>query len=318
MLGYLTDRPEIGRDCARAQPATRAAGRAAVLLLAGVLAGCAAASLDHAGSLSSYAGLTRSDGLLTQSSLSVDEAGVLAARTVRILPTSVTEKARGAPVSAEQRRLIANAIDRSLCVGLSERFTVVVSKHADLIVQAFVSDIVPTNEYAAAASKAAAIAKSVVLPDIPGPSLRLPIGLGSLSVEAEARGAAGEQRAAMIWGRGANALFGTTRVSAAGDAYEFASAFGDDFSALLVTGESPFGKIPGLPSAQRVQAMSGGASSQAACEAFGRAPGVSGFLGGIVGAPPEWTDKGAADPAVIAVAPSSEKPRAYNSSPSSQ
>lgn len=309
MLEPVSDGRQPGPCLARMRSAGRAAGRGAGLALAGALAGCATASLDQAGALSSYAGLTRSDGVLTQSQISVDKPAVIAAQTVRIVPTSFTPKAQGAPVSDEQRRLIANAIDRSLCAGLGERFTVVAGKHADLTVQAFVSDIVPTNEYAAAASKAASIAKSVLLPDIPGPALRIPIGLGSLSVEAEARGTAGEQRAAMVWGRGANALFGTTRVSAAGDAYEFAGAFGDDFSTLIVTGESPFGKLPGLPSGQRLQTMAGGAPKQVLCEAFGRAPGVTGFLGGVVGAPPEWTDKGAADLGIVALAPTAAGPR---------
>ena len=178
MLNLMSGGRQPVRRLATMRSAGRAVGRGAGLALTGALAGCASASLDQAGALSSYAGLTRSDGILTQSQISVDKPAILAAQTVRIVPTSFTPKAQGAPVSNEQRRLIANAIDRSLCVGLGERFTVVADKQADLTVQAFVSDIVPTNEYAAAASKAASVAKSVLLPDIPGPTLRLPIGLG--------------------------------------------------------------------------------------------------------------------------------------------
>lgn len=291
---------------------------ALALLLGGFAGGCATASLDEAGALSSYAGLGRSDGMLTQSRIAVDKSAVLGAKTVRLIPTSFVGRAAGVPLTPDQRQLIANAIDRSLCVGLSERLIVLRSGPADLTVRAFVSQIMPTNEYAAAASKAASIAKSVLLPDIPGPTLRLPIGLGSLSVEAEATGAGGEQRAAMIWGRGANALFGTTRVSAAGDAYEFASAFGDDFSTLLVTGESPFGKMPGLPSGERLRAMAGGAPKQAVCEAFGRSPGVTGLIGGIVGAPPEWTDRGAVQSEAASEGVAADRRAAYNVSPASQ
>ena len=293
----------IAAGGSRWRPARRAFASAVALPLAMSLGGCATASLEEAGALSSYGGMIRSDGMLAQSRLMVDKPAVLAAKTVRLVPTSFTGKAVGSPVSVEQRRLIANAVDRALCVGLAERFALVGSKQADLTVQAFVSDVVPTNEYAAAASKAASIAKSVVLPDIPGPMLRIPIGLGTLTVEAEARDRAGQQRAAMIWGRGANALFGTTRVSTAGDAYEFAGLFGDDFSALLVSGETPFGKMPSLPSTDRIRTMAGGAHRDEACEAFGRAPGVAGLLGGIVGAPPEWTDKGSVEPAPDKAAP---------------
>jgi hypothetical protein len=313
--------PCLGRHGGRETTARRAgapAGGALALLLGALSGGCVTASLDEAGALSSYGGLGRSDGMLTQSRIAIDKPAILGASTERLIPISFVGKAAATPLTPEQRQLIANAVDRSLCVGLSERLTVRRSGPADLTVQAFVSQIVPTNEYAAAASKAASIAKSVLLPDIPGPTLRLPIGLGSLSVEAEARGAAGEQRAAMIWGRGANALFGTTRVSAAGDAYEFASAFGDDFSTLIVTGESPFGKMPALPSGQRLQAMAGGAPKQAVCEAFGRAPGVTGLIGGIVGAPPEWTDRGAAGLGTPADVAGPDRLPAYKVSPASQ
>jgi hypothetical protein len=38
----------------------------------------------------------------------------------------------------------------------------------------------------------------------------------------------------------------------AGDAYDLAASFGDDFSKLLVTGASPFKTMPSPPSMQRV------------------------------------------------------------------
>jgi len=36
----------------------------------------------------------------------------------------------------------------------------------------------------------------------------------------------------------------------------------------------------------------GGAPKESACEVFGRGAGVAGLLGGAMGLPPEWTDKG--------------------------
>lgn len=257
-----------------------------------LVSGCASAALDGGGSLSSYDDLKQSDGLLAKSKLTVNKSEVLAARTVRIVPTIFAVKARVEGITDEQRKLIANAVDRSLCAGLSERFTVVTTDDADLIVYALVTQMTPTDEKAVAATKVASVAKTILLPGVPVPTPRLPIGLGTLSMEAEARGRDGRQQAAMVWGRGASALFSSSRISSSGDAYEFASAFGEDFSKMLVTGKSPFGTLPSPPSIERIQSLAGGAPKHPACEAFGREPGLVGLVGGAIGAPPEWTDKG--------------------------
>lgn len=163
---------------------------------------------------------------------------------------------------------------------------------ADLTVHAVVTHLAPTNATAAAASKIASIAPAIFLPGVPVMAPRIPIGLGSLSLEAEARDQSGVQKAAMIWARGANSFTSAPRASSDGDAYDLAAAFGDDFSKLLVTGSSPFGKTPSVPSMQKIGASLGGAPKSAACEAFGRDPGLVGLIGGGVGLPPEWTDKG--------------------------
>jgi hypothetical protein len=194
--------------------------------------------------------------------------------------------------------LIANAVDRSLCSGLSDHFQIVAAAQAaDLTVRAFITRVIPTDEIAAAASKVTSVATSVAVAvgavTVPMPTLRFPIGLGGLALEAEAVDRAGSQTAAIVWARGADSLTTKARVSSAGDAYELASSFGDDFSKLLVTGASPFKTLPLPPSLQRVGALFGGAPKESACEAFGRGPGVSGLLGSAIGLPPEWTDKGA-------------------------
>jgi hypothetical protein len=128
---------------------------------------------------------------------------------------------------------------------------------------------------------------------VPIPTPRIPIGLGGLAVEAEAFDQAGRQQAAMIWARGADAFTSKPKVSTAADAYDLASSFASDFSKLLVTGSSPFQTLPSLPSVHSISAMFGGPPKEAACEVFGRGPGVAGLIGGFVGLPPEWTDKGA-------------------------
>jgi hypothetical protein len=275
---------------------TKALRRAGVVLaLILCVAGCASASLEGDGSLSSYQDLKASDGMLAKSKLFVSSEAVSAARTVKIVPATFSPKAQVDGVSDEQRKLIGNAINRSLCGNLSDKFTLVSSGDADLTVYTRVTQLTATDATAVAASKGGAIAKAIFLPGVPVPTPRIPIGLGSLSVEVGARGRDDRQVAAMIWGRGANFLSGSARVSTSGDAYELASAFGDDFSTMLITGKSPFGTMPRTPSLERVRALAGGPPKYAACAAFGREPGVTGLVGGAIGVPPEWNDKGGTD-----------------------
>jgi hypothetical protein len=173
-----------------------------VVCLQLLLAGCATAPLDHAGSLSSYDSLEQADGLMAKSKLHINKNAVLAAKTVRIVPTVFAETARLDAITDDQRKLVANAIDRSLCIGLSERLEVVpASQPADLTVHTVVTHMDPTNEKVVAVSKVAQVAKTVLLPGIPAPVPRIPIGLGSLSIEVEARGYRGKQVAAWYGGR---------------------------------------------------------------------------------------------------------------------
>jgi hypothetical protein len=264
-----------------------------------LIAACAASvPLEQAGLLSSYQRLAPDSGLLTQAQVSVNRDEILGAKTIRIIPTSLFAAVAEAKLSEAQLTLIANAVDRSLCTGLSDRFQIVPSAQAaDLTVHAFIMRIIPTDETAAAASKVTSVATSVAMAvtvaPVPVPSLRIPIGLGGLALEAEAVDRTGSQKAAMVWARGANSLTSRPRVSPAGDAYDLAASFGEDFSKLLVTGASPFKTLPSLPSMQRVGSLLGSAPKESACEAFGRSPGVTGLVGSVIGLPPEWTDKGA-------------------------
>lgn len=262
-----------------------------------LMAGCASVSLEQKGALSSYDHLAPSNGVLTQAKVSVSKDDVLAAKTIRIMPTTFALSAIDTKLSDTQRGLVANAVNRSLCIGLSDRFQIVpLSEPADLTVHASITRIIPTDENAAAASKALSVATTVATAalsvSVPVPSVRVPIGLGGLALEAEAVDPSRAQKAAMIWARGADSFTSQPRVSQAGDAYDLASSFGDDFSKLLLTGASPFQTLPSLPSMHRVGSMFGGAPKQSACDGFGRS-GVADMLGGKLGMPPEWTDKGA-------------------------
>ena len=290
----------------------RSAGYAGVFAVAGSIGGCAPAPLVQGVGLSSYDAMVPADGVLTKSRLAVNKEQVLAARTVRIVPTSFPSHI--APkLTSQQRALVANSVNRGLCVSLSDRFEVVPpDQPADLTVQAHVTQATETDEVAAGLSAATSIGMNFVDLGVPVPTPRLPIGMGNLSMEAAATDPSGQQQASMLWARGANAFFSSPRASKASDAYELADAFGEDFGALLVKGESPFGHGGiDLPSAQKINSVMGLPPKHVACERYGRYPGLAGMVGGQLGLPPEWTDKGAgpaapatpAEPAAVAAVP---------------
>ena len=117
------------------------------------------------------------------------------------------------------------------------------------------------------------------------------MGLGGLSVEAEATTREGEQVGAMVWAKGANFVTTSARVSQIGDAYSLAASFGNDFSKMLVTGKTPFKGLPKMPSGQRIKSGLGGKPKYPACENFGRSPGLKDLAASQIGIPPSWTDK---------------------------
>jgi hypothetical protein len=258
--------------------------------VAASMAGCATAPLETSGSLASYNGLAPADGLTTKSKMRVDKADVLAARSVSIIPTSFSNSATQAALTAKERRVIANAVDRSVCIGLSDRFEVVPSgQPADLTVHVTVTHVTVTDASVAGAAKVASAAPMFISAGFPIVVPRIPYGMGSLSVEAEARDIQGQQKAAFVWARAADSFTSSPRVAASGDAYDLAGEFGTDFSKLLITGENPFDHKLSIPSMQRVNSTFGGKPKYAACDAFGRT-GIPAMIGGKLGAPPEWND----------------------------
>ena len=210
-----------------------------------------------------------------------------------------------APLTAADRRLIANAADRALCYDLSLRYDIVTSRDADLTVRAQVTRVVPTNLIGAggtiAGSAAVSIASQVGVGFADGlgriPIPRLPIGLGSLTVEAEALDRRHEQRAAMVWGGAANSFTSQPRFSPASDAYDLAGEFGQDFGYFLATGVDPFTAPNTLPNWDRIRVtILGEAPLDPDCAVYGRAPGVDGMITDYIGLPPEYGDKGPAAP----------------------
>ncbi|WP_105431382.1 DUF3313 domain-containing protein [Neorhizobium sp. T6_25] len=251
--------------------------------------GCAAVPLEQANSLTSYESLTSHNGRLTKANYKVSSGDLGAIKTIYIAPTMVSGAAVHSIKNPSDRALVANVISRALCVGVSDHFEVVRSKEdADLIVHATITQIVPTNATMAGLSTATSLGASV-FSSVPVP--RLPMGLGGLSVEAEATTREGKQVGAMVWAKGANFMTTSARVSQIGDAYSLGASFGGDFSKMLVTGKSPFKALPKIPSGQRIKSGLGGKPKYPACDLFGRSPGLKDFAASQVGMPPSWTDK---------------------------
>lgn len=283
----------IGPASTRAQCSPAASALISCLLLS-VVAGCAAVPLEEANTLTSYSGLTSNNGKFTKAKFKVDPGDLVVNKTVYIEPTQISPNAALSIKKPSDSALVANVISRALCVGVSDRFQVVDQReNADIVVHATVTRIVPTNATVAGLSTATSLGASLVSP-VPVP--RFPIGLGGLAVEAEATTRDGKQVGAMVWSKGANAITTGARASQIGDAYSLASSFGGDFSKMLVTGKTPYKGLPRIPSGQKIKSGLGGKPKYAACERFGRSPGVKDFAASQIGLPPSWTDK---QPAVV-------------------
>jgi Protein of unknown function (DUF3313) len=255
-----------------------------------LLSGCVQSTLQPGGNLSSYNNLHADHGIVTKSLYYADKQGLAKAHTVRIEPTSIGPGSAKSISNLQDLRLVANAIDRSICTGLSDRFALVSGDTpADITVHATTIEIGPTNATIAGISTIASIGASAVTP-VPVP--RIPLGLGELMVEAEAKDSAGNQVAALVWSRGANIITEQARMSQVGDAYSLAYDFGNDFSVMLNRGGSPMNS-EWIASVQKLDFMLGAKPKYVACEAFGRAPGVAGFVEGQLGMPPQWSDRSA-------------------------
>lgn len=279
----------------------RVAAASAVML---ALAACGTVLLNDVGSLTRYDRLRPSSEASTSARLYADADALGRTKTVRIIPTRFPADVVGAAgISEAERRLVANNADRALCYELSLRYDVVSGRNADLTVRAQVTRVEATDLLGAGATIGASAAVTVAgqigvgfaegLGRIPIP--RIPIGLGSLTVEAEALDRHHEQRAAMVWGGAANSFSSQPRFSRISDAYDLAGDFGQDFGFYLATGEDPFKAPVTLPNWNRIRVTTlGEAPLDPDCEAFGRAPGIDGILTDYIGLPPDYSDKGPA------------------------
>ncbi|MBS1165368.1 MAG: hypothetical protein H6R00_1393 [Proteobacteria bacterium] len=265
--------------------------RSVVLLLGAVLvlAGCASVPLKQGGTLKSYDRLGKESGMLSKSRAYADKDALERARTVRILPSAFSPQATARIPANGDRDLVTRALDRAVCVALSDKYQVVApDQPADLTIRNAVIDVLPTNKTMAGISTITSLGSGFVLPiSIP----RIPVGLGGVAIEGEVLDRAETQRAAIIWARGANSFTENPRLSDVGDAYSLAASYGGDFSDLILRGTDPSLLDFHLPTMQRISSFFGGQPKYPACDTFGREPGVPGMVAGMVGAPPQWTDK---------------------------
>lgn len=265
----------------------------AVMFIISVASGCTSVPLKQGGTLTSYGSLGAPKGKLSKSRIYVDGQRLAAVKTVSIMPTSFSFSAASHVSKEADRALVSNVLDRALCVALSDKYQLVsAGQPADLTIRSVITDIVPTNKAMAGVATAVTVGSGFALPSgVPVSVPRLPFGLGGLAVEAEAVDSSGDQSAAILWSRGANSFQDKPRYSEVGDAYNLASRFANDFSRILISGKEPKGLNLSLPSRQRMKSWFGGKPKYAACDAFGRAPGLLGAIAAKYGAPPEWADK---------------------------
>jgi Protein of unknown function (DUF3313) len=255
------------------------------------LSACNDATVKTSGALTSYEKLTKKNGLFARTFVQANQDRLSRARTLRLIPIGFSTEASGAALTDQQQALIANVINRTLCNSLNGRFQIVAENQpADLTLNGAITFAGVTNPRAAGVSSIGSTALSATgVPFVP----RLPVGMGALSVEIEAIDTEGEQAAVMVWARKADAFTSRARVSAAGDAYDLASKFASDFSALITKGsKGTFGTLS-LPTAKSIKYAVNGKPTTIACAIFGKAPGLAGSIASSFAAPPEWNDKGA-------------------------
>lgn len=131
------------------------------------------------------------------------------------------------PITPRQALIVANNAARSFCNELAP-YVVLVPAGTVGTAQANI-----TIDRIQATSSGAAGLSSLVGLAVPGP-LRLPIGLGALSAEAELVNAKLQQVFYIRWARGANAIMNDAKVSAIGDSWQIAGKFGEEVAEAIM------------------------------------------------------------------------------------
>lgn len=206
-----------------------------------LVAGCVTTPRPDSGFLSSYDGLeARTDTLRVAVRLRADQERLAGVQRIHLEPTIFHPPGQVATdLDEDERQAVLNEVDRQLCYELSERYELVADPSSPGVVgvRAAVTGVEATDRFGSTVSAAASWF-------IPGPIGIRPGGLGALAVEAEML-IEGEQAAALVWARQANAVgTDTPSLSRVGDALQFAEPFADDASAVMSAEGRAF---PGVP-----------------------------------------------------------------------
>ncbi|MEO6065434.1 MAG: DUF3313 family protein, partial [Lysobacterales bacterium] len=130
-------------------------------------------------------------------------------------------------ISPRQAQLVANHAARSLCTAVSSY----VSVEEPSTPEALHPRITVTGIKASSAVVSGASSVLGIFSPVP---LRIPAGLGALSIDAELVDSDGRQVAAMHWARGANSVTNSARLSSIGDAWQLAAKFGKEFARAVL------------------------------------------------------------------------------------
>lgn len=198
------------------------------------LSACVTAQPTQSGFLGDYARLSPpvQDGAARLQTFR-DEAALTGVTRVAIAPTTVTADAQDGWEPGALAPLLAE-MDAELCRELAERFEITDDPTA-VQIQAAVTAVARTGQASSLLSAAASQA-------IPGPgSVRLPVGLGGLSAEAQAIDpVTGAILAQLTWARRAQVALSSGSLSPIGDAHQLAEPFADAVGrVLLVEGVEP-------------------------------------------------------------------------------
>jgi len=215
----------------------------------GLTAGCVTKAPTRSGFIDAAQPMVRSKGVMrAQVDVRSDPARLTQIRSVRIEPAKVADGViLPSGISSADIALVLGEIDRQMCFKLSRYFDVEPSSPpsaakpliAASTVRVALTGLQQTNPVASVAS-------AIVSRVVPGPgSIRLPLGLGGLNVEAAVDlPNGGGEAAAMAWSRGASVAFDKGSLSAVGDAHRFASDFAESFTALLVGPDADKRDVP--------------------------------------------------------------------------
>jgi Protein of unknown function (DUF3313) len=194
-----------------------------------IIAGCSSApKVAHTQFLSDYEKLSsHKEKKHYSDSRFVDKPAVENAKSLGLARTSYSDVVLPEGITQNQMNIIANNIDRELCVGFSSYFEIVDEEQtADLNVRSNLTAIRATGKGMATVSAIAG--------NIAPVWIRPPTGMGALAAEAELLDNTKQQRAAIVWTRSARSLNESESISSIGDAYQLADTFASDFIKLVV------------------------------------------------------------------------------------